>query len=183
MLPCRLPALLLNEAWRLLLAVDGREESPVPCLSRDRGAPTEAERILSFSNDLELDASGVLVRPRACRLVSFFLGLFDGKGGKAQSWLSSSGDGGRRRGAEALRGGWRKPDRARGLMGEAAAELLPLLEGVSSPLTPGLVGANGSMRGTKGLVGLLVIGGNCVTFEVRISSGSSTSDAEVTVKY
>lgn len=92
MLPCLLPPLLLIDGCLLLLAVDGREESFVPCLILDRGAPTEAERLASRSKDLEeRPASGVF----DLSLILFFLlllpppflllGLFVGNGGNAQS--------------------------------------------------------------------------------------------------
>lgn len=92
MLPCRLPARLpirlLSEGRRLLFAVEGLEESPVPCLNLNLGAPTDAERFASCSNDFDdWLASGVLVLPLpACfELLFLLLFLFDGKGGNAQS--------------------------------------------------------------------------------------------------
>jgi len=83
-LPCLLPARLLSDGCRLLLAVDGREESSVPGRIIVLDAPTEAERFLSCPNDLRLCTSEV----RLLTLFfddSFFFALLDGKGGNAQS--------------------------------------------------------------------------------------------------
>lgn len=85
MLPFLLPARLLIDACRLLLAVEGLEESAVPCLDRDLGAPTEAERDLCCSKALELFVSPVFVLSFVLFVVSFFFVLLVGKGGKAQS--------------------------------------------------------------------------------------------------
>lgn len=84
MLPCLLPARLLSDGCRLLLAVDGLEESSVPWRILDLGAPAEAERFPSCLNDLRLCASDI--RPfTSCRDCSFFFVLLDGNGGNAQS--------------------------------------------------------------------------------------------------
>jgi len=84
MLPCRLPAPLLSEGCRLLAAVEGLEESPVPWRTLGLFAPAEAERFLSCSNTLRLCASDI--RPlglvRGC---SFFFDLLVGNGGNGQS--------------------------------------------------------------------------------------------------
>lgn len=83
-LPCLLPARLLSDGCRLLLAVDGREESSVPGRILVLDAPTEAERFLSCPNDLRLCTSEI--RPLALFFDdSFFFALLDGKGGNAQS--------------------------------------------------------------------------------------------------
>lgn len=95
-LPLRLPARLLIEGCLLLLAVDGLEESFVPCLSLDRGAPSEAERLASLSKEVEeLPPSGVrvlplrllfrLLVPLLLLVLVLLLTLFVGNGGKAQS--------------------------------------------------------------------------------------------------
>lgn len=57
-LPCRLSDRLLTDGWRLLLAVEGLDESPVPCLILEC-APTEAERIQSCAKGLVAGMSDV----------------------------------------------------------------------------------------------------------------------------
>ena len=85
MLPCLLPARLLKDVCLLLFAVEGLEESAVPCLERDLGAPTEAERDLCCSKDLEFFESPVFVLSFVFFVESFFFDLLVGKGGNAQS--------------------------------------------------------------------------------------------------
>lgn len=132
MLPCRLPARLLNEGCLLLLAVDGREESFVPCLNLDLGAPADADRLASRSNELdERPVSGVGALPLTLLLLLcllfLLLTLLVGNGGNAQSWLSSSGEGGRLiagNGVDDLRGGCKNGDLlpAPGLTGDCPIE-------------------------------------------------------------
>lgn len=122
----------------------------------------------------------------ALLLASFFFVLLVGNGGKAQSWLNSSGEGGLRMGgAVAFREGCGRGERlpVPGLMGEAVAEPKPLLTGVSSPSVVFLLAAKGSMRGTKGLGGLVVAGcaGGVSIVGIGSCSGSATSGVDDTV--
>ena len=83
------PSVVLPNDGRLLLAaVEGREDSAVPC-RRGLEDPTDADLLASRSKErTEFVPSGVLVLPllESLRDASFALALADvGNGGKAQS--------------------------------------------------------------------------------------------------
>jgi len=104
-LPFLLPAQLFTDGRRLLLAVDGVHESAVSRRTFDIGAPSDMERFASCPNEfVRSDVRDLPLEPRFCE--TFVFRLLVGNGGKAQSWLRSSGDGGRLIGSpDIFRGG------------------------------------------------------------------------------
>jgi len=104
-LPFLLPAELFTDGRRLLLAVDDVHESAVSRRTFDSGAPSDVERFASCPNEfVQSDVRDLPLVPRFCE--AFVFCLLVGNGGNAQSWLKSSGEGGRRIGSpDTFRGG------------------------------------------------------------------------------